>query len=149
MWQLEKTGEEPVWSQWTVQQKPTEMARGLEHLSCDKRPRKPGRAQPGVKAQGDFTHVYKYPKRGCKDYRARLCSVAPSGSIRTRSGPQQAPPDHQAALLCSVGDGAPAQRPKGSGVSSLEIFSSHLDTALHILLRMALLLDKVTCRSTF
>ena len=68
----------------------------------------------------------------------------------TEAGTQEVPPEHQEACLYCGGDRALAQAAQaGCGVSSLEIFKSHLDMDLGTLLWVALLgqgLDQVGSR---
>jgi len=59
------------------------MTVGLEHLSYEERLRELG--QFGLqkrRLRSNLLNVYKYPKGGCKEDRARFISVVPSGRTR-------------------------------------------------------------------
>lgn len=82
-------------------------------------------------------NVSKYLKGGCDEDRARLFSVMSSARTKgsRQTGAREVPSEHQAELLCCVGNGALAENAQtGFGVSSWEIFKSFLDMGLGTLL---------------
>ena len=100
--------------------------------------------------QWDLISIYKCLKGGCKEDGVRLCSVV--SSARTRgsghTGTQEIPSDHQ-EHCCAVQVTEHWHRlQRGCGVSSLEIFQSHLDVALDTLLWVFLLEQGLGLRDT-
>jgi len=72
-----------------------------------------GTAQPGEeKAQGYLIRVWvNFWKEGTQRTETHSCHRGPWQNFWAQPGAQEAPYDHQAALLCCLGDGALAQRP--------------------------------------
>lgn len=67
-----------------VQERTMKRMKGLEYLSYEKRLRELGLLSLEKRRQleGDLMNVYKYVKRGCKEYGARLFQVVPSDRRR-------------------------------------------------------------------
>jgi len=96
-----------------------------------------GLVQPGEeRAQGDLSNVYKYLQGGCKEDRARLFSVVPSDRTRGRGHTRK----HWRSPLNIRKHVVTVRLPREVAESpSLEMFKSHLDMVLGILLYMGLL----------
>ena len=118
------------------------MTEELKHLSYEERLIRARPVQPRrEKAWGNLS-VYKYLKEGCKEDRARLFSGAQCQDKRqwAQTGAQEVPPKHQEALLlCHLHSTVAQVDQGGGGVSSLEIFKSHLGLSKATLLWVPLL----------